>query len=134
LCLCFFLTEHHAMKAYWGLRYSSTHSLTSAPDGGKRSASRPARFIPRERAPGAHWIGGCNLISPTENWNRRCVYTVKRKTRYFHGSVPLGKLTVVQYLDKLKTKDGYQELDPAFSVHCKPASSYSSSNVCYQRK
>jgi hypothetical protein len=39
-------------------RYSSTHSLTSALDGGEWSASRPARFTPRERAPGTHWIGG----------------------------------------------------------------------------
>jgi hypothetical protein len=28
------LTEHHALKAFWGnWRYSSTHSLTSAVDG-----------------------------------------------------------------------------------------------------
>jgi hypothetical protein len=32
--------------------------LTSAIDGGERSASRPARFTPKERAPGTHWIGG----------------------------------------------------------------------------
>jgi hypothetical protein len=38
--------------------YSSIHSLTSALDGGEWSASRPGRFIPRERAPGIHWIGG----------------------------------------------------------------------------
>jgi hypothetical protein len=30
--------------------------LTSALDGGEWSASRPSRFIPRERAPGTHWI------------------------------------------------------------------------------
>jgi hypothetical protein len=47
------LTEHHSMKAYW---YSSTHSLTSALDGGRWSDSRPDRFTPRERAPGTHWI------------------------------------------------------------------------------
>jgi len=41
------LTKHHAMKA---------HSLTSALDGGKWSDSLPGRFIPRERAPGTHWI------------------------------------------------------------------------------
>jgi hypothetical protein len=40
----------------WG--YSPTHSLTSALDGGERSASRPGRFTPRETAPGTHWIGG----------------------------------------------------------------------------
>jgi hypothetical protein len=53
------LTDHHDMKAYlaeW--RYSSTHSLTSALDGGEWSASCPGRFTPKERAPGTHWIGG----------------------------------------------------------------------------
>jgi hypothetical protein len=39
-------------------RYSSTHSLTMVLDGGEWSASRPSRFIPREGAPGTHWIGG----------------------------------------------------------------------------
>jgi hypothetical protein len=39
-------------------KYSSTHSLTSALDGGEWSASRLGRFISRERAPGTHWIGG----------------------------------------------------------------------------
>jgi hypothetical protein len=58
LSLCFFLTEHHDIKAYWGWRYSSNHSLTSAIGGGEWSASRLSRFIPRERAPGTHWIGG----------------------------------------------------------------------------
>jgi hypothetical protein len=37
--------------------FSSMHSLTSALDGGKWSASRPSRFTSRERAPGIHWIG-----------------------------------------------------------------------------
>jgi hypothetical protein len=39
-------------------RYSSTHSLTSALDGGEWSASRPGRFTHKERTPGTHWIGG----------------------------------------------------------------------------
>jgi hypothetical protein len=30
-----FLTEHHAMNVYWGMEYSTTHSLTSALDGGE---------------------------------------------------------------------------------------------------
>jgi hypothetical protein len=46
------------MKAYWERRYSSTHSLNSALDGGEWSASRPRRFTSRVRAPGTHWIGG----------------------------------------------------------------------------
>jgi hypothetical protein len=32
--------------------------LTSALVGGEWSPSRPGRFIPREKAPGNHWIGG----------------------------------------------------------------------------
>jgi hypothetical protein len=32
--------------------------LTSALVGGEWSTSRPGRFTPGERAPGAHWIGG----------------------------------------------------------------------------
>jgi hypothetical protein len=39
-------------------RYSSTHSLTSALDGGEWSASRPGRFTPWERIRGTHWIRG----------------------------------------------------------------------------
>jgi hypothetical protein len=42
-CAIAALNEHHAMKAL---------------DGGEWSASRPCRFIPRERAPRTHWIGG----------------------------------------------------------------------------
>jgi hypothetical protein len=36
----------------------AAHLLTSALDGGEWSASRPGRFTPGERAPGANWIGG----------------------------------------------------------------------------
>jgi hypothetical protein len=32
--------------------------LTSAPDGCERSASRPFRFNPGEKVPGAHWTAG----------------------------------------------------------------------------
>jgi hypothetical protein len=37
--------------------YSSTHSLTSALDGGEWSASRPGRLTHRERAPGTYCLG-----------------------------------------------------------------------------
>jgi hypothetical protein len=50
-----FLTEHHAIKAYWRCR--STHSFPSALDGGDWSASRPGRSTRMERAPGTHQIG-----------------------------------------------------------------------------
>jgi hypothetical protein len=39
-------------------RRTSTHSLTSALDGGEWSASCSGSFTPRERASGIHWIGG----------------------------------------------------------------------------
>jgi hypothetical protein len=52
------LTKHHAMKTYWGVEVYFHAFLTSALDGDKWSGSRPGRFTSRERAPGAHWIGG----------------------------------------------------------------------------
>jgi hypothetical protein len=48
------LTNHYAMKAYWGMDVYSTHSLTSALDGGEWSASHPGRSTPRERGPCTH--------------------------------------------------------------------------------
>jgi hypothetical protein len=57
LSLCFnWAPRHGGVLGEW--KYSSTHSLTSALDGGEWSASRPGRFTPRERAPRTHWTGG----------------------------------------------------------------------------
>jgi hypothetical protein len=47
---------HEGVLGEW--RYSSTHSLTSALDGGEWSASRPGRFTPKEGDPGTHWTEG----------------------------------------------------------------------------
>jgi hypothetical protein len=59
--LCFRLLfnkapRHERLFGEW--RYNSTHSLTSALDGGEWSASRPGRFTARKTAPGTHWLGG----------------------------------------------------------------------------
>jgi hypothetical protein len=55
LSLCFnWAPRHEGLLGEW--RYSSTHSLTSALDGGEWSASRPDHLTPRERAPGTYWI------------------------------------------------------------------------------
>jgi hypothetical protein len=57
LSLCFNSASHHGgVLEEW--RYSSTHSLTSAIDGGEWSASRPGRSTRRETAPSTHWLGG----------------------------------------------------------------------------
>jgi hypothetical protein len=56
LSLCFNQAPHHeGVLGEW--MYNSSHSLTSAVDGDEWSASLPGRFIPKERAPGTHWIG-----------------------------------------------------------------------------
>jgi hypothetical protein len=59
--------RHEGVLGEWRYRY--TQSSSSALDGGEWSASRPGRFIPRERANGNHWIGG--WVGP-----RTCVDTV----------------------------------------------------------
>jgi hypothetical protein len=56
LSLCFnWAPRHGGVLGEW--RYSSTHSSTSALDGGEWSASRPGRYTTSERDPGTHWIG-----------------------------------------------------------------------------
>jgi hypothetical protein len=48
---------HH--EGVWGSGgIAPTHSLTLSLDGGEWSALRPGCFIPKEKAPGTHWIGG----------------------------------------------------------------------------
>jgi hypothetical protein len=58
LSLYFSLTEHHAMKAYWGSGVQLPASLTLALDGCEWSASCLVHFTPSEKAPGTYWIGG----------------------------------------------------------------------------
>jgi hypothetical protein len=67
LSLCFnWAPRHEGVFGKW--RYSSTHSLTSALDGGEWSASCEGRFKPKERAPGIPWIGG--WWAPEPFWKR----------------------------------------------------------------
>jgi hypothetical protein len=50
LSLCFnWAPRYEGVLGEW--KYISTHSLTSALDGGEWSASRPGRFTPREMSP-----------------------------------------------------------------------------------
>jgi len=48
--------RHEGVLGEW--MYSSTHSSSSALDGGEWLASRLGRFIHRERDSRTHWIGG----------------------------------------------------------------------------
>jgi hypothetical protein len=69
LCSFNWAPRHEGVLGEW--MYSSTHSLTSALDGGEWSASRPGRFTPRERAPGTHWIEGWVCSEPFwQRWRR----------------------------------------------------------------
>jgi hypothetical protein len=52
------LTEHHAMKIYWGSGGIAPRILDLALDGGEWLPSSPSRSTLRERAPGTPWIGG----------------------------------------------------------------------------
>jgi hypothetical protein len=49
---------HHSMKTYGGVEVQPHAFLTSTLDGDEWSASRLGCFIPRERGPSTHWIGG----------------------------------------------------------------------------
>jgi hypothetical protein len=71
-CHCAFnwVSRHGGVLGEW--RYSSTHSSTSALDGGEWSASCRGRFASREGDPGTHWIG---WMDPRDGLNE----VVKRK-------------------------------------------------------
>jgi hypothetical protein len=47
---------HH--EDIWGSGSIAPPFLTLALDAGEQSASCPCCFVPRERSPGTHWIGG----------------------------------------------------------------------------
>jgi len=68
LSLCF-LPEHHAMEACWGSEGIAPRILDLGTRCSEWSASRPGRFIHRERAPGTHCIGGW-WWAPEPVWTR----------------------------------------------------------------
>jgi hypothetical protein len=93
------------MKALLGdFRYSSTHSLTLALDGGEWSASRPPALPPRERTPGTHWIGG--WVGPREVQGA----VLKRIPTTFRESnprTPIVKAVTQSYTDRAVTALDY---------------------------
>jgi hypothetical protein len=77
--------------------YSSTHSSTSALDGGEWSASRPGRLTPRERAPGAHWIGG--WVGPRAVLDAVVKRKIPSPLRESNPRTPIVQLVAQRYTD-----------------------------------
>jgi hypothetical protein len=108
LSLCFNWAPRH-VGVLGECTYCSTHSLTSALDGGEWSASRPGRFTRKGRDPGTHWIGGRAVLdavvkrkihSPRRESNPRPPFVQPVTQRYtdwpitaLHISVTLLSLT-----------------------------------------
>jgi hypothetical protein len=69
-------TKQHVMKTYWGTGGISPRLLDLGTVGGEWSASRPGRFIPRERAPGTH----CTFTSIHVNWGELLTVSMTRRS------------------------------------------------------
>jgi hypothetical protein len=78
-------------------RYSSTDPPTSAPDGGERSASHPGRFIPTERAPGTHRIGG--WMDPRAGPDTEAKKKTPRPSRESNPRTPIVQPVAQRYTD-----------------------------------
>jgi hypothetical protein len=98
------------MKSYGGVDVQIHIFLTSALVRGECSASRSGRFIPRERAPGTHWIGG--WVVP-----RVGLDDAKRKLLTVPGLRPLGYL-VSRYTDYAIAAPILNIADPGIYTVC----------------
>jgi hypothetical protein len=87
--------RHKSLLGEW--RYSSTHSLTSALDGGEWSASCPGHFTPRERAPDTHWIGG--WVGPRAVLNAVVKRKIPSPRRESNSRTPIVHLVAQRYTD-----------------------------------
>jgi hypothetical protein len=89
LSLCLFLTEHHAMKAYWGsggiARWRRVVSFTPRP------------LYPRERTPGTHWIGG--WVGPRAVLNAVVKRKIPSPRRESNPRTPIVQPVAQQYTD-----------------------------------
>jgi hypothetical protein len=87
--------RHEDVLADW--KYSSTHYLTSALDGGEWSASRPGRFTLRESAPGTYWRGGwVGLTAILEAVVKRKIPSPRRE---LNPRTPIGQPLAQRYTD-----------------------------------
>jgi hypothetical protein len=85
------------MKAYGTEDVYNHISLTSTPAGDEWLASRPGPFIPGERVPGTHWIGG--WVDPSTG-----LYDVEKRKLTLPGPElrPLGRPARSQSLYRLR--------------------------------
>jgi hypothetical protein len=81
----------------WDWRYSSTHFLNSALDGGEWSASCRGRFTPRERYPGTHWIG--DWVIPRAVLDMVMKGKIPNPRRESNPRTPIVKPVVQRYTD-----------------------------------
>jgi hypothetical protein len=97
LSLCFFnwAPRHEGVLGEW--MYSSTHSLTSALNGGEWSASCPGRFNPREGDPGTHWIGG--WVGPRAGLDAMVKIKIPKPHRESNPRTPIVQLVAQRYTD-----------------------------------
>jgi hypothetical protein len=77
--------------------YSSTHSLTSALDGGEWSASRPGRFTSKERALSTRWIGG--WVGPTAVLDAMVKRKIPSPSRESNPTTPIAQPVAQRYTD-----------------------------------
>jgi hypothetical protein len=100
LSLCFnWAPRQENVFGEW--RYSSTHSLTSALDGGEWSASRPGRFTSRERDPCTHWIGDwIGLKTVLDSVVKRKIPSTRRE---LNSKTPIVQSIAQRYTDSIIT-------------------------------
>jgi hypothetical protein len=97
LSQCFFNQSSLHDGVLWEWRYSSTHPLASALDGGEWSASRPGRYTLRERAPGTHWIG--DWVDPRAVLDAVVKRKIPRPRRESKPRTPIVQSVAQRYTD-----------------------------------
>jgi len=76
-----FLTEHHVIKAYWGVEAELHTFLTSALDRGEWSASHPSHFTHREGTQVPIGQGAGWAPEPVWPWWRRGKFPAPARTQ-----------------------------------------------------
>jgi hypothetical protein len=112
LSLCFNWASRH--KGVLGeRRYSSTHYLTSALDGGEWSSSHPGLFTPRARAPGTHWTRG--WVGPRAVLDAVVKRKIPSRRRESNPRTPIVQPVAQRYTDWAVTALGHRFIESTCS-------------------